>query len=87
MKHRYLSVCPVLFEIGRSIKSVPSIDLVGRANIVLGNMIGSDIFNILAVLGLSASGSPDGINVSQAALRFDILVLWKVRDRRKRSGF
>ena len=38
-------------------------------------MVGSNIFNILAVLGLSSIVSPNGINVAPAALTFDIQVM------------
>jgi len=44
----------------------------GEKDIAVGNVIGSNIFNILAVLGLSAAFSSGGINVSPAALNFDI---------------
>lgn len=44
----------------------------GEKDIAVGNVVGSSIFNILAVLGLSAAFSSSGINVSQAALNFDI---------------
>lgn len=47
----------------------------GERDIAVGNVIGSNIFNILAVLGLSSVISPDGINVPNAALRFDIPVM------------
>jgi cation:H+ antiporter len=47
----------------------------GERDIAVGNVVGSNIFNLLAVLGLSSVVSPDGINVSQAALRFDIPVM------------
>ena len=41
-------------------------------DIAVGNVVGSNIFNILAVLGLSAVVAPSGVAVQQAALRFDI---------------
>lgn len=41
-------------------------------DIAVGNVIGSNLFNILSVLGLSALVGRDGVNVSAAALRFDI---------------
>ncbi|MBD1911540.1 MULTISPECIES: calcium/sodium antiporter [unclassified Leptolyngbya] len=44
----------------------------GEQDIAVGNVVGSNIFNILAVLGLSAAASSTGINVSSAALNFDI---------------
>jgi len=47
----------------------------GERDIAVGNVVGSNIFNILAVLGLSALVAPAGIQVSQAALRFDIPVM------------
>ncbi len=48
----------------------------GERDIAVGNVVGSNIFNILAVLGLSAAISPTGgIAVSEAALRFDIPVM------------
>lgn len=44
----------------------------GERDIAVGNVVGSNIFNILSVLGLSSALSPRGIAVSEAALRFDI---------------
>ena len=44
----------------------------GERDIAVGNVVGSNIFNILAVLGLSAVVAPSGVAVQQAALRFDI---------------
>lgn len=44
----------------------------GERDIAVGNVVGSNLFNILAVLGLSAIVAPDGIGVAPAALRFDI---------------
>ncbi len=47
----------------------------GARDIAVGNIIGSNIFNILAGMGLTAIIAPNGIEVSQAALRFDIPVM------------
>jgi cation:H+ antiporter len=47
----------------------------GERDIAVGNVVGSNIFNILAVLGLAGMVTPEGINVSSAALRFDIPVM------------
>lgn len=47
----------------------------GERNIAVGNIVGSNIFNILAVLGLSGVVSPNGISVAPAALNFDIPVM------------
>jgi cation:H+ antiporter len=38
-------------------------------------VVGSNLFNILAILGLSSLIAPDGINVSGAVLSFDIPVM------------
>jgi cation:H+ antiporter len=47
----------------------------GERDIAVGNVVGSNLFNILAVLGLAALAAPEGVNVSPAALRFDIPVM------------
>ena len=47
----------------------------GERDIAVGNVVGSSIFNILAVLGLSSIATSNGINVSSAALHFDIPVM------------
>lgn len=47
----------------------------GERDIAVGNVVGSNIFNILAVLGLSAAISPSGVDVSSQAIRFDIPVM------------
>jgi cation:H+ antiporter len=47
----------------------------GERDIAVGNAIGSNLFNILAVLGLAAFAAPAGINVAPAALTFDIPVM------------
>jgi cation:H+ antiporter len=47
----------------------------GERDIAVGNVVGSNIFNILAVLGLSALFAPGGIKVSSSALHFDIPVM------------
>lgn len=47
----------------------------GARDIAVGNIIGSNIFNLLAGLGLTALSAPGGVQVSQAALRFDIPVM------------
>jgi cation:H+ antiporter len=47
----------------------------GERDIAVGNVVGSNIFNILCVLGLASIVSPAGINVSSAALHFDIPVM------------
>ncbi len=47
----------------------------GERDIAVGNVVGSNIFNLLAVLGAAAAVSPAGVAVSPAALRFDIPVM------------
>lgn len=47
----------------------------GERDIAVGNVIGSNIFNILAVLGLAGIFAPNGIPVAPAALKFDIPVM------------
>ncbi len=47
----------------------------GQRDIAVGNAIGSSIFNILFVLGLSALASPSGLPVGSTLLEFDMLVM------------
>ena len=47
----------------------------GARDIAVGNVVGSNVFNILAVLGLSSAVAPDGIEVVRSALVFDIPVM------------
>ena len=52
--------------------------LKGERDIAVGNIVGSNIFNLLGVLGLSAALSPVAIQVAESALRFDIPVMTAV---------
>lgn len=47
----------------------------GERDIAVGNVIGSNIFNILAVLGVAGFLAPNGVTVSPAAIHFDIPVM------------
>ena len=47
----------------------------GEREIAVGNVIGSNIFNILCVLGLSSVVAPGGIAIPASAMRFDIPVM------------
>src|SRR5690606_10333607 len=47
----------------------------GERDIAVGNVVGSNIFNILAVLGISSLVSPTGVAVAQAAIGFDVPVM------------
>ena len=46
----------------------------GQRDIAVGNVVGSNLFNLLAVLGLAGLLSPAGVQVSDAVLRFDMLI-------------
>ncbi|NEQ99819.1 MAG: calcium/sodium antiporter [Cyanothece sp. SIO2G6] len=47
----------------------------GERDIAVGNVVGSNIFNILSVLGVAGIFAPNGIAVSPAAINFDIPVM------------
>lgn len=47
----------------------------GEREIAVGNVVGSNLFNILSVLGLSALVAPHGIAVPRAALHSDIPIM------------
>ncbi|MEX2404336.1 MAG: calcium/sodium antiporter [Balneolales bacterium] len=47
----------------------------GERDVAVGNVIGSNIFNILGVLGLTSIIAPTGIEVSAAAIGFDLPVM------------
>ncbi len=47
----------------------------GERDMAVGNLVGSNIFNIGAVLGLTAMISPEGIAVERAAIVFDLPVM------------
>lgn len=47
----------------------------GEREMALGNVLGSNIFNIGAVLGLTALVAPGGVPVADAAVRFDLPVM------------
>lgn len=50
----------------------------GQRDIAVGNVVGSNIFNILAVLGASGIASGTGLPVSEAARNFDLWVMLAV---------
>jgi cation:H+ antiporter len=50
----------------------------GERDIAVGNVVGSNIFNILGVLGLSAVVAPGGLVVPSAMIAFDIPVMLAV---------
>ena len=47
----------------------------GERDIAVGNVVGSNIFNLLGVLGISSLVSTDGVRVSAAALQMDLPVM------------
>ncbi|MBL8101997.1 MAG: calcium/sodium antiporter [Anaerolineales bacterium] len=47
----------------------------GESDIAVGNAVGSNIFNLLGVLGIGALVSPDGISVAARVLQFDLPVM------------
>lgn len=49
--------------------------LKGEGDMAVGNVVGSNIFNILSVLGFSALVAPNGIAVPRGAVTFDIPVM------------
>lgn len=47
----------------------------GKTDIVIGNVIGSNLFNIMAVLGVSGLAAPNGITISPSVNSFDMVVM------------
>lgn len=47
----------------------------GERDMAVGNVVGSNIFNLMAVLGVAAAISPTGIAVSPSIIRFDLPVM------------
>ena len=50
----------------------------GQRDMAVGNIIGSNVFNLLIILGTAAAMAPDGIHVPLSALTFDFPVLLAV---------
>ena len=61
-------------EIATSILSV----LRGQRDLAVGNVVGSNIFNLLLVLGATAVIAPSGVPVAPSALAFDLPVMTAV---------
>jgi cation:H+ antiporter len=50
----------------------------GERDIAVGNVVGSNLFNLMGVLGLAGAASPDGLPVAPAMLGFDLPVMLAV---------
>lgn len=50
----------------------------GQRDLAVGNIVGSNIFNLLLVLGATALVAPSGVPVPDSALRFDLPVMTAV---------
>ncbi len=80
---RYLGVSELVIGLtivaaGTSLPEVATsvvASLRGERDIAVGNVVGSNLFNILAVLGLAGVLAPGGLAISPAALRLDIPVM------------
>jgi len=67
-----------IIAVGTSLPEVATsvmASLRGQRDIAVGNVIGSNIFNILFILGASSMFSKQGITVSEDALFFDIPIM------------
>jgi len=47
----------------------------GERDIAVGNIVGSNLFNILAIAGIASMVTPGGLEVAPALIRFDIPVM------------
>ena len=47
----------------------------GERDLAVGNVVGSNIFNLLGVLGISAIVAPGGLSISDSAFHFDLPVM------------
>jgi len=50
----------------------------GERDIAVGNVVGSNIFNLMAVLGVSSVVAPSGIEISDAVIAFDLPIMLAV---------
>jgi cation:H+ antiporter len=47
----------------------------GERDIAVGNVVGSNVFNVLGVMGVSAAIAPDGVPVARSAMEFDVPIM------------
>ena len=67
-----------ILAMGTSLPEIATVviaSLRGKQELIVGNVVGSNLFNILLVLGLSSLIAPHAIEVSPAALVFDIPIM------------
>ena len=50
----------------------------GQRDIAVGNVVGSNIFNVVCVLGIATVVAPDPVQVSAEVVRFDLVVMFAV---------
>ncbi len=80
---RYLGVDDVVIgltvvAVGTSLPEIATsiaASLKGERDIAVGNVVGSNLFNLLGVLGAAALVAPAGIPVPESALHFDLPVM------------
>jgi cation:H+ antiporter len=46
-----------------------------NSDVALGNVVGSNLFNLLAIMGIAAMAAPNGIPIPPSFLSFDLLVM------------
>lgn len=67
-----------LIAVGTSLPEIATSTLAvlrGERDLAVGNAVGSNIFNLLAVLGVTAIVGPEGVPVPSSALDFDLPVM------------
>jgi cation:H+ antiporter len=67
-----------IVAIGTSLPEVATsvvASLRGERDIAVGNVVGSNLFNLLAVLGLVGLVSPEGVPVASHLLHFDLIIM------------
>ena len=73
-----LTIAVTIVAIGTSLPEVATsvvASLRGETDIAVGNVLGSNLLNILLVLGLTSTVSPGGIAVAEEAIAIDIPVM------------
>jgi cation:H+ antiporter len=77
----HLAIGLTVVAIGTSLPELATSVLAGlrnQADIAVGNVLGSNLFNLLIVLGAGAALSPEGISAAPAAVAFDMPVMLAV---------